>query len=59
VHRAEPVDALQAFHNAFRIDLKRIDAGAFDSAKGKEDSPGFEIFNADFFTRRISGFILN
>ena len=58
MHRAEPVDAIRAFHNAFRIDLKRIDVVAFDSAKGKQDSPGFEIFNADFFTRPKFGFIL-
>ena len=33
---AEPVDVIRAFHNAFRNDLKRIDAAAFDAAKGKE-----------------------
>jgi hypothetical protein len=33
---AEPVDAIRAIHNAFRNDLKRIDAAAFDAAKGKE-----------------------
>lgn len=33
---AEPVDAIRVFHNAFRHDLKRIDAAAFDAAKGKE-----------------------
>jgi hypothetical protein len=33
---AEPVDAILAFHNAFRNDLERIDSAAFDSAKGKE-----------------------
>lgn len=31
----EPVDAIRAFHNAFRKDLKHIDAAAFNSAKGK------------------------
>ena len=56
---AEPVNAIQAVHNAFSADLKRIDETAFDSAKGTEDSPGFEIFNRDFFTRCISGFILH
>lgn len=33
---AEPVDAIRAFHNAFRNDIWRIDAAAFDAAKGKE-----------------------
>jgi hypothetical protein len=33
---AEPVDAIRAFHNAFRHDLEHIDAAAFNSAKGKE-----------------------
>ena len=33
---AEPVEVIRAFHNAFRNDLKRIDAAAFDAAKGKE-----------------------
>jgi hypothetical protein len=33
---AEPVDAIRAFHNAFRNDISRIDAAAFDAAKGKE-----------------------
>ena len=33
----EPVDAIRAIHNAFRIDLKRIDAAAMESARGKED----------------------
>jgi hypothetical protein len=32
----EPVDAIRAFHNAFRHDLEHIDAAAFNSAKGKE-----------------------
>jgi hypothetical protein len=32
----EPVDAIRAFHNAFRNDLEHIDAAAFNSAKGKE-----------------------
>ncbi len=32
----EPVDAIRAFHNAFRNDLEHIDAAAFKSAKGKE-----------------------
>jgi len=32
----EPVDAIRAFHNAFRHDLEHIDTAAFNSAKGKE-----------------------
>jgi hypothetical protein len=32
----EPVDAIRAMHNAFRNDIGRIDAAAFDSAKGKK-----------------------
>ena len=32
----EPVDAIRAFHNAFRHDLENIDVAAFNSAKGKE-----------------------
>ena len=31
----EPVDAIRAFHNAFRNDMERIDSAALDSAKGK------------------------
>ena len=46
---AEPVDVIRAFHNAFRNDLKRIDAAAFDAAKGKEGLGGaierFRFFN--------------
>ncbi|MGZ4880142.1 MAG: hemerythrin domain-containing protein [Halobacteriota archaeon] len=33
---AEPVDAIMAFHNAFRNDLKQIDTAALDAARGKE-----------------------
>jgi hypothetical protein len=33
---AEPIDAIRAFHNAFRNDMKRIDTAALDSARGKE-----------------------
>jgi hypothetical protein len=33
---AEPVDAIRAFHNAFRNDMMRIDAAAFESAQGKK-----------------------
>jgi len=32
----EPVDAIRAFHNAFRNDIRRIDNAAFDAGKGKE-----------------------
>jgi hypothetical protein len=32
----EPFDIILAFHNAFRNDLKHIDAAALDSANGKE-----------------------
>ncbi len=31
---AEPVDAIRALHNAFRNDMKRIDAAALDAARG-------------------------
>src|SRR5512136_2990751 len=33
---AEPIDAILAIHNAFRNDLKHIDAAALDAARGKE-----------------------
>lgn len=33
---AEPIDAIWAFHNAFRNDIGRIDAAAYDAARGKE-----------------------
>ncbi len=33
---AEPTDAIRAIHNAFRKDLKQIDAAALESARGKE-----------------------
>jgi len=33
---AEPVDAIRAFHNAFRNDMKHIDSAALDSARGRE-----------------------
>jgi hypothetical protein len=46
---AEPVDAIRAIHNAFRNDIGRIDAAAFDSAKGKQDLAAtidrFRFFN--------------
>ena len=36
---AQPLDAVMAFHNAFRRDMAGIDAAALDSARGK---PGLE-----------------
>ena len=36
---AQPLDAIMAFHNAFRRDMAIIDAAALDSARGK---PGLE-----------------
>ena len=36
---AQPLDAITAFHNAFRRDMAIIDAAALDSARGK---PGLE-----------------
>jgi Hemerythrin HHE cation binding domain len=46
---AEPVDAIRAFHNAFRKDLEQIDAAAFNAAKGKEGLDGtigrYRFFN--------------
>ena len=33
---AEPIDAIWAFHHAFRNDIGRIDAAAYEAAKGKE-----------------------
>ena len=32
----EPIDIILAFHNAFRNDLRHIDAAALDAAKGRE-----------------------
>ncbi len=34
---AEPLDAIRAFHNAFRQDMTRIDKGAFEAARGGKD----------------------
>src|SRR5258707_13897256 len=36
---AGPIDAVRAIHNAFRQDIKLIDAAALDAARGK---PGLE-----------------
>ncbi len=46
---AEPLDAIKAFHNAFRHDMSRIDAAALDLARGKKDLKAtferFRFFN--------------
>ena len=46
---AEPVDAIMAFHNAFRNDMQRIDAAALDAARGKAGLAGtierYRFFN--------------
>jgi hypothetical protein len=46
---AEPVDAIRAFHHAFRNDMERIDTAAYNSAKGKEGLEGsigrYRFFN--------------
>jgi hypothetical protein len=46
---AEPIDAIFAIHNAFRNDLKHIDAAALDAARRKEDLAAnierFRFFN--------------
>ena len=44
----EPVDAVRAFHNAFRKDLEHIDAAAYNSAKRKE-GPDATIGRFRFF----------
>jgi hypothetical protein len=45
----EPVDAIRAFHHAFRNDMERIDTAAFETAKGKEGLDGtigrYRFFN--------------
>jgi len=45
----EPVDAIRAFHNAFRNDMRCIDSAALDSVKGKEGMAAiierFRFFN--------------
>jgi hypothetical protein len=46
---AVPVDAIRAFHHAFRNDMRHIDTAAFESAQGKEGSAAaierFRFFN--------------
>lgn len=34
---AKPLDAVTAIHNAFRADIARIDAAAYDAARGRDD----------------------
>lgn len=42
---AEPLDAIMAIHNAFRRDMRGIDAAALDSARGKPGlAPAIERF---------------
>ena len=42
---AEPLDAVMAFHNAFRSDMTQIDNAALELARGKRDlKPTFERF---------------
>jgi len=48
MHMTEPVDAIRAFHNAFRNDLQRIDTAAFNYAKGRE-GPDATIGRFRFF----------
>lgn len=48
----EPVDAIRAFHNAFRNDIRRIDAATFDAAKGENGlAPTIERFR--FFNEML------
>jgi hypothetical protein len=46
---AEPLDAVMAFHNAFRSDMTQIDVAALDLARGKKDLKAtverFRFFN--------------
>jgi len=35
----EPTDAIRAIHNAFRNDLKQIDAAALEAARGTPTGP--------------------
>jgi hypothetical protein len=47
-----PIDAVVAIHNAFRQDIKLIDAAALDSARGK---PGRSSSSSTYTsTRRTS-----
>lgn len=46
---AEPLDAIMAFHNAFRRDISKIDAAALEAARGKSGLTStverFRLFN--------------
>jgi hypothetical protein len=39
-HMTVPLDAIRAFHNAFRADMAAIDAAAYEAARGRE---GFDL----------------
>jgi len=45
---AEPLDAITAFHNAFRRDMERIDAAALSYARGQA-GPGPDVERFRFF----------
>ncbi len=45
---AEPLDAIMAFHNAFRRDMERIDAAALSYARGQA-GPGPDVERFRFF----------
>jgi hypothetical protein len=50
---AGPLDAIKAIHNAFRLDMTRIDAAALESARGKKGlTPTIERFR--FFNEILS-----
>ena len=46
---AEPLDAIKAIHNAFRLDMTRIDLAALESARGNKGASStierFRFFN--------------
>ena len=49
---AEPLDAIIAMHNAFRLDMTRIDTAALESARGNKGlSPAIERFR--FFNEML------
>ena len=46
----EPVDVIRAFHNAFRVDMARIDTAALNLARGVQDpDPNPDIERFRFF----------
>jgi len=50
---AEPLDAIKAMHNAFRLDMTRIDTAALESARGNKGlSPAIERFR--FFNEMLA-----